>query len=205
MLVYSLHLYLPTRVTRASLNMPKVLLVAILFLNLGFAHSGYNQVFKDKTLGDYQISVFEDTHLQDGQPQLSLFMQVTKNGQAPQEDLKLELALSQNETVIRKEAQALGIASNDGRVIYNAYLLESILPALGHYDVQLDIQAATEVQSYTFWLNAEPQRQARASEFIPSLIIISIALAGFLMLFINPQTVQRKDLPHAKQTQLSHL
>ncbi len=181
-----------------------VAVLTLLVSSIGLAHSGYNLVFQEN-LNTFKVTAFEDSHLIDGKLHLSLFMQVTENGEAPKEAPELELSLQHNQTLVfSKQARALGPSSDDGKTIYEAYVLESSLPQTGNYAGTLTLKTTHESFSQSFALNAEPKPEFRFIELMPSLIPIAIVLGGLALIFLNPQIVKRKDLPHAQQSYLNH-
>jgi len=181
----------------------QVLLLLTLF-NQVFAHSGYNLITKDLELSDYQISIYEDTHLLENKPQLSLFIKVSQNKQVPSEAPLLRINLDQNQHFVLKENfRDVGIATDNGSLLYQAYILESTIPETGFFDAVLTLETTDTLYSYPFKLNAQIQADFRFIELIPSLLFIFIPMFGLAFIFLSP-LLSRKEIIYAKQTSFNH-
>jgi len=181
------------------------LLISI--ISVGFAHSGYNLVVKDIEVNNYQLSIYEDTHLLDGlneKPQLSLFIQLSENKQVPSAIPELTIQLNQSqEAILTENLRDVGIATDNGSTLYQAYILETAIPETGYFDAVLTLTSKNDVYHYPFRLNAQPQADFRFIELIPSLLFILIPLFGLVLIFLNPY-LSRKETLHAKQTRFNH-
>ncbi len=180
----------------------------IAIVPLGFAHSGYDLVFQDVSIGEYELSLFKDVHVGDGDEnrgglELSLFSKLSQDDQAPQQDIKLNLQLDALE--IQNTMRPIGIASDDGKTLYQAYLLTIPISNPETFDALITLETETESHSQAFKINAEPKAKFNPLELLPNLLLILIPLIGFALLFLAPKlSITRKDVQNESQTHFSH-
>ncbi|MCA9836142.1 MAG: hypothetical protein KC422_04485 [Trueperaceae bacterium] len=155
----------------------------LLLVNLALAHSGYTQLVKDAGWAGHPLTVLEDTHWQNGQVILRLFIKLEGV-----EDSAPELGLSLEQEGISHTLSKLGLSTDDGKTFYQAYWLEFPLSQTG--EVQAELTASTFPEPYHFSFRAAPKAGLSWLEFLPSLLIILIFVAGFALLYFSKDQSQ---------------
>jgi hypothetical protein len=179
------------------------LLVVMMFSSLALAHEGFNLVLNDVPVAAYTLTVLEDTHVVEGKSQMNLMIQVAHGREAAPANTSVWLRLEHNNTLVYEaNVDYVGSSSSDGRTFYAYYLVNIPITDMGTHQAHLKLDGPLGTAETNFQFEAKATPELRATELIPSLLIISICLAGFLLFFLSTRTPRQKD---TQQKGLSHV
>jgi hypothetical protein len=184
-------------------GMSRNISVALLVLlsSLALAHEGFNIVLEDAIINPYNVTVLEDTHLANEQLQTSLMIQVAKGREAAPADTTVRLRLEHSSGVIyENEVPYVGSSSSDGRSFYAYYFVTVPLSDLNVYDMRLVLNGSLGTAATTMNFQPKLAPDFRATELIPSLLILSICLAAVVMFVVS----SRQPSPKRQQKGLYH-
>jgi hypothetical protein len=158
------------------------LLLVLMLSSLAFAHEGFNRLLNDVAVNLYTITVLEDTHLANGQPHLSLMLQVANGREAAPSDTTVKLKLEHDGTIVyENEVPYVASSSSDGRTFYAYYVVTLPLTELGTHHMTLELNGPLGTATTTIAFQPKLAPDFRATELIPSLLILSICLVGAVM------------------------
>lgn len=165
------------------------LLSYIFLLSITHAHSGFNTLAWQESLGNYTLTVLEDFHTSD-RGQAQLFVQVSQGEEAAPATTQLSTSIRlENKPIYEGEIPFVASGSDDGKTFYRGYLLTLALEKEGMY--QIELKASGPLGSETASYFVQSQREViSVLEVLPSLLILLISLGGAALLFIP---VKRKD------------
>lgn len=158
------------------------------------AHEGFNTVLENASINPYTVTILEDTHLANEQPQSSLMIQVANGREAAPADTTMTLRLEQDSGIVyENEVPYVGSSSSDGRTFYAYYLVTIPLDNLNSYDMRLELNGS--LGPATTIVNFQPKLapEFRAIELIPSLLVISIFLVGVGVLVASSRQPSHQD------------
>jgi hypothetical protein len=180
-----------------------LMMLLVLSSSLALAHEGFNTVLNNFVVNPYRVTVLEDTHVVENQTQMNLMIQVAHGREAAPADTKVWLKLEhENKIVYENDVKYVGSSSSDGRTFYAYYLVTIPVSEMGMHQgmLELDGSLGTVITDFQFDVKLAPN--FRAVELIPSLIVISICLAGLALFFISARTPAQKT--SNRQKGLSH-
>jgi hypothetical protein len=180
-----------------NIGISRNMFVMLFVLSWGsaLAHEGFNVVLKDATVNPYIVTVLEDTHLINNQPQTNLMIQVAHGREAAPADTKVFLKLEQDRKLIyNSEVEYVASSSSDGSTFYAYYILTIPLPQQGIHQARLELDGSLGNATTTFQFEAKAIPDFRAVELIPSLLIISICFAGSALFFFSSRMPQHNTL-----------
>jgi hypothetical protein len=181
--------------------------VMLLILSWGsaLAHEGFNVVLKDVAVNTYTVTVLEDTHLVENQTQMNMMIQVAHGRDAAPANTKVFLKLENNTTIIYdNDVKYVASSSLDGRAFYAYYTVTIPLPQQGMYQARLELDGSLGNATRTFQFEAKATPDFRAVELIPSLLIISICLAGLALFFFSSRIPLQTTPTQQDQRGLHH-
>jgi hypothetical protein len=179
------------------------LLVVMMFSGLALAHEGFTTVLNDVPVAAYRLTVLEDTHVVEGKGQMNLMIQVAHGREAAPADTNVRLRLGhENKIVYANEVNYVGSSSSDGRTFYAYYIVNTPIADMGLHQATLELDGSLGTAETNFQFEAKVTPQLRAVELIPSLLIISICLAGLTLFVISARTPAQKN--PTTQKGLSH-
>jgi hypothetical protein len=176
--------------------MPKVFQVLLVGMLVSFAlaHEGFNVVLEDVSVNPYTVTILEDTHITNEQLQTSLMIQVANGREAAPADTGVKLKLEQNNIIIyENEVPYVGSSSTDGRSFYAYYFVTVPLVDLNSYDMRLELSGSLDTAIKTVSFQPKFAPEFRATELIPSLLILSICLAAVVMFVASSRQPSSKS------------
>ncbi len=169
------------------------LIVLVMFSSLALAHEGFNTVLNDIVVNPYTITVLEDRHVAENQTQMNLMIQVAHGREAAPSDTKVLLKLENSTTVIyNNDVKYVGSSSSDGHTFYAYYIVNIPMAEMGMYQATLELDGSLGDAKTNFQFDVKLAPNFRAVELIPSLLVISICLAGLALFVISARTPAQK-------------
>jgi hypothetical protein len=176
-----------------------VLSALIMFSGFTFAHEGFNRVLEDASVNPYTVRILGDTHLAGEQLQSRLMFQVSRGREAAPADTTIKLRLENSSGIVyENEVPYVGSSSSDGRSFYAYYFATVPLKNLESYEMRLELNGSLGQVSTS--LNFQPKLAPafRATELIPSLMILGLCLVAVVMFVVSSRqpSLEKKGLHH---------
>jgi hypothetical protein len=174
---------------------PLVILTALItFSGVTFAHEGFNVVLENASVNPYTLTILEDTYLADEHLQTSLMFQVANGREAAPADTTVKLKLENSSgTLYENEVPYVGSSSSDGRSFYAYYFVTIPLNDLNSYELKLELSGSLGTAETIIHFQPKLAPEFRATELIPSLIILSICLAAVVMFIVSSRQPSQKS------------
>jgi hypothetical protein len=152
-----------------------LLAMLVLLSSFALAHEGFNTVLENASVNPYTVTVLEDTHLAGEQLQTSLMIQVANGREAAPSDTTVKLTLERSSRIIyENQVPYVGSSSSDGRSFYAYYFVTIPLQDLNSHDLRLELKGSLGTANTTLHFQPKLAPEFRATELIPSLLIIGI-------------------------------
>jgi hypothetical protein len=150
-------------------------------------------VVSQELIGDYTLTVFEDTHADKMNNYLQFLVQVSHENNAPPNDTRVTMTVLKNHQCLSiDEASYAGKTSSGPTRIYSYYTLRHPIKQAGIYEVKLELTGSLGSASKTFKVNVTPDTRWYQNEMWLSVIVLGIALGGGLLLFVPPRVSVQK-------------
>ena len=176
----------------------RLLLIALFLTAYSAAHSGFDTLAWDESIGAYKISVLADFHVTSERTgsQSQLFVQLSDGEEVAPADTQVSAVIRlRNEVIYEGAVSFVATGSTDGTV-YRGYLLTLPLGADGVYEVDLSVAGSLGAVGASYVVKS--RGGGSLLELLPSALILFISLGGFALLFLP---VKRKDTPHEVSSQ----
>lgn len=181
------------------------MMLLVLSSSLVFAHEGFNVVLNDVVVNPYTVTVLEDTHLVDNQAQMNMMIQVAHGRGAAPADTKVFLKLENASTLVYdNEVKYVASSSSDGRTFYAYYIVTVPLAQQGLHQATLELDGTLGNATTNFQFEAKAAPDFRVVELIPSLVIISICLAGLALFFLSSRAPLQTTVTEQDQKGFHH-
>jgi hypothetical protein len=165
-----------------------------IFGSLALAHEGFNIVLENASVNPYTLTILEDTHVDSKQPQTSLMLQIANGREAAPADTTVKLRLENSSgTLYENEVPYVGSSSSDGRSFYAYYFVTIPLNDLNSYELKLELSGSLGTAETIIHFQPKLAPEFRATELIPSLIILSICLAAVVMFIVSSRQPSQKS------------
>lgn len=175
-------------------------IVVLLSMSIALAHSGFNQLSWQESLGAYQLSILEDFHVAENTAQV--FVQVSQGNAAAPEDTKVNAAIKHKGELIYDGELAFIANSQVDKQAYAGYVLDTAISEEGLYQLELSLSGPLGDVSKTYFVQAKNENRISALEYLPSALILLITLGGALLLFIP--LPKRKVVDHEENSESPH-
>ena len=153
------------------------------------AHGGFDALAWQELLGAYTVTVLEDFHT--GRNEAQLFVQLSDGNRAAPTETQVSATVQHgDETIYAGEVPFVATNSADGKTFYSGYLLTLPLTERGVYRVKLNVSGPLGTATTGYFVKT--QDGVRALEYLPSALVLLIALGGVALLFV-PLNRPRKD------------
>lgn len=172
------------------------LFILSLLFSVASAHSGYNSLQWESQWGAYTATVLEDFHVSKREQRGQLFVQLSAGNSPAPEDTTVSAKLSlNNEPVYEGKVPYLTNGNTAGRFSYRAYFLDIPLDTAGSYHLELTTTGSLGDASATYVVTTQGGKSAL--EYLPSGLILFIAVGGLAVLFVPIKHQQQAEKGNA--------
>ncbi len=161
----------------------RVVFVLAFMLSFAAAHTGFNRLSWQETLGPYSLNVLEDFHVQEAKAQV--LVQVSDlNKQAPENTTVTAKLRFENSMIYENTVPFIANGSSDGKTYYATYVLETAIKQAGMYELELLFSGPLGSANKTYFVVANNETRVPLIEYLPSALILIIVLGGVAILFM---------------------